>query len=185
MINGSVLKQGGFQLKGLPIIVRLAVPIFVFLTVLIILLEIGAHMGSVPNPTDPPLDLLPGKQRFPTAAGCEALHDGSFLCHVNLNGSGVDLTYDGITQRIVYTSISTPNQTIGDLINAWGRPTGYTHTGESIVVFWSTRSAYLAPYSFKPQTLVKYVAYGDLLKQTAIWRGFTTQDFSEEAHSLP
>ena len=180
---GTFLMPTNIQPKNVPILVRIAVSIFLFFTVLIVLLEFAAHTSPSPKEIEPPEGLLPGRQRFPSPADCTVLQDGTFLCHFEVKGSGIELTYGGVGQKIVYTFVTTPEQTVGDLIATWGTPTGLSRFDQAPVVFWSTRAAYLASDSFEPKTPVRYIVYGGSLKQTAIWRGFVSQTFDVVIHS--
>jgi len=178
MINETALEHGKARHRFL----HIAIAMLAILTALTCVFIFFARPNMSATVTEPPSDLLPGKQRFPWTVGCNSLHDGRFICDKTLRGSQIELTYDAIKQQIVYTVISTPDQTLADLLIAWGKPTGITNTGQSVAVFWSTRVAYLAPYSFRPETQVKHIAYGDALKQTLLWRGFISQNFSLETH---
>jgi hypothetical protein len=182
VIIGTFLTQTNIQSKNVPILVRIAVSTFLFFTSLIILLEVAAQTSQSPSVIEPPETLMPGSERFPRGAGCDFMQDGTFLCHIHVKGSESEVTYSGLGQRIVYTFVTTPDQTLGDLIATWGTPTGLTRFDQALVVFWSTRAAYLAPYSFAPETQIRYVVYGDNLKQTAIWRGFFSQTFDAVIH---
>src|SRR5262249_30540095 len=116
----------GVQAVRLPIIFRVTMSLFVSCILLIGVLIIANSGYPTRTVQEPPPELLPGKQQFAVDAACHHAFDEDFDCQVNLNGSRIGLEYDNINQKIIYTSISTPDQTLGDLITAWGDPTGYT-----------------------------------------------------------
>lgn len=169
----------GLRLRHLSVMMRIVTLIAVFLTLVIALcLEMAANTKPSSKVIEPPPELLPGKQQFPQAANCEALHDGRFSCDVDVNGTDIALTYNAITYRILYTFTSRPDQTLGDLMLAWGTPSGFARSGDATLVFWNTRAAYLTPRSFRPESLVKYVRYGDAEVPPLPWRGFVSQDYA-------
>ncbi len=180
MYEQTIASSVRFQARRVPLIYRIAMPLLVAMTLLTCCVELLGRSSPVCAVFDPPPELLPGKQQFPSLAGCSALHDGRFVCHLTLRGSTIELTYDGIVHQIIYTAVSTPDQKLGDLIVAWGEPTGFTRSGQTLAVSWSTRTAYLAPHSFQPDTQVMRVTYDDKPKQTSPWHGFVSQVFTSE-----
>jgi hypothetical protein len=66
--------------------------------------------------------------------------------------------------------------TIGDLILAWGEPTGQTRYGYSADVYWGTRSAFVSSTpGFSPFSTVYFVTYRAELEQAGPWRGFVSE----------
>ena len=42
------------------------------------------------------------------------------------------LLYDAVSNKIVYTFVSTPDQVLGDLMAAWGTPSGYERSDQAL-----------------------------------------------------
>ncbi len=163
--------------QRIPILTGIVAFSLASLTVLIVCVVVLAGTGVAPvTVVDPPQFLLPGSPR-PANAICDSLHDGQFRCHVNREGKEIYLAYDGTSHKIVSTVISAHEQTIGDLILAWGAPIGFTQVGPSIAVHWRTRSAHLVTCSFRPASHVGYVVYGQRSIPASPWRGFTLRPY--------
>src|SRR5262249_39253800 len=124
---------------------------------------------------EPPPELLPGKQMFPNNANCDSMHNGTFNCRVNYRGSVIEALFDAKSHTIAYATVTTPDQVLADLVQAWGTPTGYSRSGQSVLVYWDTRVAYLAPCYVRPSTHVIYVSYGMPELPHTRWRGFVSQ----------
>ncbi len=97
---------------------------------------------------------------------CNALDDGVI----------VHFSYDLQEREITSTVVAVQNVTIGQLILAWGIPTGYAKSVGAAEVYWGTRSVYLASLPFTPETQVGYIAYSLRPYVTACWHGFTNRD---------
>jgi hypothetical protein len=155
-------------------IVRMAAPLFFALMLCSFGLVAIPRSRSVRAIGEPPVDVLPGKN-LPANAECESLHDGRFRCTVHVNGEDIQLMYDGASQRIMYTFMPGHDATLGDLILAWGTPTGYQHHDKVIAVSWNTRTAFLQPCSFEYTSWIAYVAYGQERETPLPWHGLVSQ----------
>jgi hypothetical protein len=158
--------------QRIPIIAHMAAQTFVALMVLgLCVTAIVRISNTAAKDIDPPHHLLPGSPR-PANAACDSLHDGQFRCYVIHGGREIYLGYDGASEVIVNTVVSASEHTIGDLMIAWGTPTGFTQNGRTIEVNWGTRSAYLHTCSFQPTSRVGYIEYSLESKQLSPWHGF-------------
>ena len=159
----------------MPLVCRYALGISVVLALLMITGKTVTEAIFGPyHVIEPPPSLMPGaKNNLLSYNFCDSLHNGRFHCYVHLSQEEIELLYDGVSQTILYNVASTPDQKIGDLIAAWGPPSGIARDNQATVVYWTTRSAYLAPCSFQPATPVRYVAYGPISVGMSGWRGFS------------
>ncbi len=125
--------------------------------------------------TEPPQRLLPGSPMVPEAV-CDASRDGEYRCFVRHGDQVIWLAYDGAAQAITSTAFSVREETVGELLIAWGTPTGVAEQGGWITVYWGTRSAHLPECRVQPGSPVGYLAYGPMPKlgKLSAWRGFTT-----------
>jgi hypothetical protein len=134
-----------------------------------------ARTGSAVSVTEPPQRLLPGNPIVPEAV-CDASRDGEYRCFVRQGDQVIWLAYDGASQAITATAFSVFEETLGELLAAWGTPTGVAEQGDWIAVYWGTRSAHLPECRVQPGSPVGYIEYGQKSKSARMsaWRGFTT-----------
>jgi hypothetical protein len=171
----SSVQPASLPRQQIPIFARMATLVFFPLTIAIFLLIILARTGAAPaGLIDLPHHLLPGNPRAANAT-CTALHDGSFRCLVIHDDKELHLVYDAVSRMITGTTMSADEETIGDVLLAWGTPTGYTQKGPFIEVNWGTRSAYLFTCSFQPSSRLSTIAYELEARQVSPWRGFTNR----------
>jgi hypothetical protein len=118
---------------------------------------------------------LPGNP-FPGSAWCNwsSYTDGDLYCEaLNINDDTISFTFDPHRQLITYTTFSIPAITVGELILAWGLPTGYIPAGIGTKVTWQHRAIYVMSRVFAPSNKVSFVSYQlDEIKPTHPWRGF-------------
>ena len=129
---------------------------------------------GVPSEIYTPLQVyLPGNPlpQFARNDTCDQLSTYSTSCLAHLQNHDIYWDYESRTYKIVRTTIAADNM-IGDLIIAWGTPTGFDQQGISIVVSWGTRSALLATNSFQPYSRVRFIEYDTEPLKRSQWHGF-------------
>ena len=81
-------------------------------------------------------------------------------------GMDAGVSYDENAQR-----------TYGDLILAWGTPSGFAQYGRDIDVYWGTQSAHLTTCSFRPESRVEFIIYAPVQPvSVSPWHGFRWHD---------
>ncbi|MCC7449111.1 MAG: hypothetical protein IT324_16960 [Anaerolineae bacterium] len=138
---------------------------------------VASRRPSMPQIMEPPAILLPGN-RIPDDAHCDyhPFLDSRIYCSTTRNGSTIYLSYDLSRQAIIDTVIFTNHMTIGELIQTWGAPTGYTRAGAAVQVYWGNRSAYIFVGTFSPNSRTSFITYSMEPHETSDWRGFVNQD---------
>jgi hypothetical protein len=83
-------------------------------------------------------------------------------------------SYNPSTRVIRRTSLWMPHSTLtmGHLILAWGKPTGFQRGGLLVQVYWSKRRVYVIDRTFHPHSLVHLVVWA-AEEQPDHWQGFT------------
>jgi hypothetical protein len=86
---------------------------------------------------------------------------------------GENVTFDVSRRKnlITHTSVTSGKLTVGDLMLAWGQPTGYARNGFVFEVYWGTRSAYVVAKALSPYSPVVFVAYDLELQYQLPWQG--------------
>ena len=132
-----------------------------------------ARTEVIPEVIMPPPAYLPGNSlpRFSDKDVCTFLPSYQPSCLGHLRDYDIYWAYDPRTYKIVRTTITADNR-IGNLILAWGTPTGFDQYGTSIVVSWGTRSALLVTNSFQPYSRVRFIEYATEPLKRSPWRGF-------------
>jgi hypothetical protein len=154
-----------------------------FKIVTILLLSLIPLTGSIliisrigiPSPIyAPPQAYLPGNilPRYSEEDVCVSLPTYNSSCLGHLQGHDIYCDYEAGTHKIIRTTVSAEESAIGDLILAWGTPTGFDQYDTSIVVSWGTRSALLVTNSFQPNSRVRFIAYDTEPLKRSPWRGF-------------
>ena len=153
-----------------------------------------ARTGINPMIIEPPQHFLPGNTP-PRDVHCGEAADetcyplvdahcyepGDANCFISAsiqqNGNVIRLTLDTASRLIAYTQISAREHTIGDLILAWGTPSGFTRYGRHIDVYWGSRNASLTTCAFRPESRVEFITYYRISPASASpWRGFSRVD---------
>jgi hypothetical protein len=155
-----------------PLIVKCAVFVFVALTTLAIGVIGVSRLQTFRAVIDLPQDILPGSP-VPYEAD-PALHGGMLAHQLTINGFNVQLAYDSEHELIVRAQIAENAYTIGDLILAWGTPSGFARSGRDVDVYWGRRGVYLNTCSFRPDSRVQYIAHYIDEQTASFWRGFST-----------
>ncbi|MHB8625406.1 MAG: hypothetical protein ACYDEO_04310 [Aggregatilineales bacterium] len=148
-----------------------------------------ARTGAPPTIIEPQPQFLPG-QPLPIGLRCGAVGYGSCYASVytqwceslkancftsasiEQNGKTLFFTIDMASQTIALTKIAAHEYAIGDLLLAWGTPTGFSQSGRDIHVHWGTRMASSTTCSFLPESRVDFISYYPKPPQAAPWHGF-------------
>jgi hypothetical protein len=164
------------------------------LTIAVVSILAVARLPVLRGIIEPPQGLLPGSS-FPEAVSCPhrrcctatplTTWTRRFVCPIDHDGTRFDVTYDDISQKIVQTAISGQDYTLGDLISAWGTPTGIAQYGWAIDAHWETQYASLITCSIQPDSAVKLIAYSRERHWATTWRGFTNHQADECGPLLP
>src|SRR5258707_9520621 len=158
------------------IIVRLMMGIFTCLAALTLTLVGLARTRTVPQ-IKLPQQVLPSGL-LPSTANCLLPLFHRAVCHVELEGKEVDLTFDTETGRTQRIGISGQDHLLGDLIRAWGTPTGLTRYGYgcSLIVFWGTSAAQVYTCVLHPNSPIAYIEYTVGQQPQSAWQGFSTHN---------
>jgi hypothetical protein len=126
-------------------------------------------VSQVPNP---PPQYLPGSI-LPSDASC-FLHSGEFVprCSVRFLNDDIYFSFDTDTHVIVKAAIPAQAYTVGQLILAWGRPSGSMGSKYIISVNWGTRSAILYTSSLRPDSQLEFIVYDAKPQPSRPWHGF-------------
>ena len=130
--------------------------------------------------------LLPGHP-LPADTTCREPVTKNQSCtsyRVSVGGKEIYLAIDQSGQKIADTVYSAHEYTIGELILAWGLPSGFTQYGSAVQVYWDRRFAYLITCSFQPDSHVELISYSLTSSQAPPWRGFKTSRESRCADGI-
>lgn len=126
----------------------------------------------------PPPEYLPGNP-LPNLAdhiSCNSSDSNQLTnlsCLVHLSDQDIYFYYEAQSEGIIRTIIKANEYTIGELILAWGTPTGFDRYGTATVVSWGTRSANLDAESFQPTNPITFITYDLKPLKRSLWRGFS------------
>ena len=164
------------QSKRRPLVVSFAAVAFVSLSILILGMVMVARIGKVPPIADLPQDYLPGRA-LPKDAVCRDSGDSlGYACDIDYFGKKTYFTTKTNTAMIISTTVGAREHTVGELIAAWGIPTGIIQNSHYTSVYWGTwrtRSAFLTMNRpFQPGSQVESIIYTLEPPQSSPWRGF-------------
>jgi hypothetical protein len=144
-------------------------------TIIVLGVVIRGRMGAAPHVPDLPQRFLPGNP-LPGEAACTRYSNELILrCVVHLADYDVVFSLDAGMSFIHSTLIPAQKYTAGDLVAAWGAPTGITWDETNIYLYWETRSALLDTGSLQPDSRVDYILYELAAPLPAApWPGFTS-----------
>jgi hypothetical protein len=137
-----------------------------------------ASRATLPAITQLPANILPGNP-LPREAKCNWPPNrsaGVMYCHVSLGQNRVYITYDPMREMIIRSSVEIDRETIGDLLAAWGTPTGLKRSRWSVQVQWGSRYVYAYGRPFVPENPIFFVFYGLEQDVNAPWTGFANHD---------
>ncbi len=183
-VPGADVRLGPMPSSSTAIIGRWHTPfvskVATFLWLGLMLLSLGvvaaARSRTRPEIEAPAREFLPGSEihqicsdpnwdcKHPVVIGMSGL--------IRLSDRGIDVYYELNTNKIIRTIITTYSYEIGELIIAWGFPTGFYQSGTSIIVSWGKRSAFLETASFNPKSRIQSIVYDLDAIQRPRWRGW-------------
>jgi hypothetical protein len=168
-VTGTITWVGNFSL-----LLKVASLLLVSLIPLTLSMVIISRTGTSSQIYTPPQAYLPGNPLpgFLGDEGCWLGLSYNSSCLIHLQNHDIYWVYEAGTHRILRTTITAEENTIGDLILAWGTPTGFDQDGIWIVMSWDTRSAQLVTTSFNPYSRVRFISYDTELLRLSPWRGF-------------
>ena len=162
----------GFVLRALAVVTSTAV-----LLAVAVFAAVATRRTTVyPLDIGLPDRLLPGKP-LPSSAHCDwyMVNEHTLYCAVTEDGVSVYLSFDIDRQMIRSASLPVHDKVVGELILAWGEPTGVSKSGLSNQVYWGNRSIVLISTPFSPDTRVGFVFYSQTPYTAGPWRGFANR----------
>jgi hypothetical protein len=162
----------GFVLKAVVVVTMTATLLTVAVLAAVTMRRTDAHPLEIGIPDR----LLPGNP-LPSSARCDwyTVNEHMLYCTVTENGLSAYLSFDIDHQMIRSATLAVQDKVVGDLILAWGEPTGFAKSGLSNQVYWGNRSVYLLSTPFRPDTRVGYVFYSLSPYTAGPWRGFVNR----------
>jgi hypothetical protein len=141
-------------------------------TALIVGVVTAARAQPVPQLPDLPQVYLPGN-RIPEGVTCYlSANEVAPRCSVDYEGNEIYFTFGSDMRTITKTLIPAREYPIGQIVVAWGNPTGITRKKTMMYVHWGARSALLYTTSFQPDNLVEFILYDLEPLPESPWRGF-------------
>ena len=122
-------------------------------------------------------EFLPG-HTLPYDLSCESAYysmDNSHLyCRAvqGIQEGNLYITFDVREKIIVRTTLLDPNKTIGELILAWGVPTGVSNLVLGKYVYWPGRYVFVASKVFSPGSPTGFLVYDNRANIEQLWTGF-------------
>jgi hypothetical protein len=165
-------KDEAVQPKQKPGLVGLVLLLSGCITLIILSVVIFARRGAIPELPDLPPSYLPGSSQ-PRDLPCYS--DSSTYgpaCSINLKGHQVYFDFDAESHIITDVLIPASKYRVGDLILAWGTPSGIKQTKHTTHIYWGTRTAYLPTISLRPDSQVHFILDEPEARQGSPWRGF-------------
>ena len=159
--------------KRRPVPVSLTLLAVLCFTALIASVMTAARAEPAPHLPDIPQAYLPGNL-LPVSGWCYwPSNEQVPRCSVEFGDDEVYFSFDALTGIITRSIIPARAYMIGDLIAAWGTPTGIHQKYTLTYVFWETRSALLYTTSFRPESRVEFIIYDlEPSQATSPWHGF-------------
>jgi hypothetical protein len=147
--------------------------VLIFLSVTVLILGVGAIASAQALPQLPELPpaYLPGNP-LPKDVSCSiAANQYIISCSIRSGDDEIFFNSDS-AKTISHTLIPAQKYTIGQVIAAWGTPTGITHRETQVYVHWGARSALLYTKAFQPDSIVEFIVYDLEPPPSSPWRGF-------------
>src|SRR5688572_19542877 len=111
-------------------------------------MAVAAHTTSQVAFYDPIEEYLQPGNPLPQINSCNwdniasGNEDDTISCHTSQStGQAVWFSYNVRSQRIVHASIAAKNITVGELMLAWGEPSGQLRQGNGQYIYWPDRYA--------------------------------------------
>jgi hypothetical protein len=165
------------QPKRKPGLIGLTVALVLCLTLTIFCVIAIARSETVSFPGTPPSRYLPGNPR-PQHVPCTASPDERTysVCTAEVFPYKIYVSLDEGKPIIVMTLVPGDGYALGQLILAWGTPTGIAQDSHSAYIYWGTRVASLPTRSFRPDGQIDYIQYDLFPSKASPWRGFTLRN---------
>ena len=162
------------QWPKIPLPVKFITMIFLSLIVSVLSVLAVARTSTIPEIWSVPESYLPGNSLpvLPQYASCFEAEYLYRTCIVHLSSHTIYLSFEPNSRQIIHAVMPARNYKIGELVIAWGDPTGITQYSGSVFVYWGTRSAVLYTHSFRPENRVEFIRYDFQEQQASTWRGF-------------
>lgn len=162
--------------QRIPLLVKVVAWVYLYLTMLVFGVLMVARLGTIPELLDPPQAYLPGSTLPQRVKGTDCFQPEYryVSCRTEISGRNAYVLYDPSTRMIIHTAIEGGEHKIGDLVAAWGFPTGFDQQGGSIFIYWGTRTAILYTTSFKPDTRLTFIEYDFEQQHASPWHGFVS-----------
>jgi hypothetical protein len=146
------------------------IAILIFLSSLFILLRPAPYISL------PEFSIKPGDS-LPSDADCYFYYypPGGAYCHVRRGNLDIYLSLDTIHSKIEHVAylLNSDYLRIGDLVLAWGLPTGQYRSKWGQMIYFSTdRYAYIPGPEFRPASIVRLIVFGKNEIRIERWRGF-------------
>jgi len=145
-----------------PVLLELAASLVFGLTVLVAGVVTAARTGATRPLPDLPQRYLPG---HPLPADVP-----SFI--LGFEAYQVYFDFDSQTRIITRTVIPATEYTVGQVLTAWGTPSGMIQRQTMTYLFWDTRAVLVYSSSVQPDSRVEYILYEPEPAQMLPWRGF-------------
>lgn len=157
---------------------RIAITLFACLVVLTAALMLSARHVPPPMLFSPDANLMPG-QPFPDRQSfmCDWQHFEGNEEYCYKPDYSISIWYNRETREIEGASYDVywQNMLIGNLLQTWGDPVGYSRNDSFTTIEWSNpeRIAWLFDHTFSPNSRVGMVSFGPSGYKFKPWRGFT------------
>jgi hypothetical protein len=172
--QGDYLPAAAIWVKQIPLLFKIASLLLVSFVPLTVSALVVSRMGTSAQIYTPRESYLPGNQlpKLSEQDSCTSSPPYSTSCLVRLQNHEIYWDYEFASHKIIRTTVSAEENTIGDLILAWGTPIGFDQYDTSIIVSWGIRSALLVTNSFQPNSRVRFIQYDTEPLKRSPWRGF-------------
>jgi hypothetical protein len=161
-------------LQRIPLLPKIMGLLFLCLVLFSLGVMSVARTQAIPKILIPVQTYLPGNiiHSFSKDADCHRYQYQYFSCQIRVVGQDIFFDYELGSRRIVRTTIQARQYKIGELVTAWGYPTGFTRNGTTFVIFWGIRSAVLYTSSLRPDSQIQSIGYDWEPQRSSPWRGF-------------
>jgi hypothetical protein len=173
-----IIKDGQIS----PYILRYFIVTAILLTALFFLAIIFSAIGFAHSKAPPvaqlPPALMPGNP-LPNDASCVTgpyPSGNNLYCYMMLDDTLVYFMFSSMQGTIERLSYSPRAGVLGDLILAWGTPSGMNRLTWAVEVHWGNRVVYVSDKPFGPESRIHYVAYNLMPDHAQPWRGFVNNE---------
>jgi hypothetical protein len=100
-------------------------------------------------------------------------YDIQSLCSLKHTNKPIILKFHTDNRQIIQTTLWNYEYRVGDMIAAWGTPTGIARYGKLTYLYWRTRAVFVHGKTLRPTSFVESIEYFMEQQQGKRWRGFT------------